>query len=97
MGKYAAVSSGTAALHLCSIAAGLDNHSISITSPITFVATANAVKYCGSNVDLIDINSETINIDEEKLIKKITETENIKAIFPVHFAGNPFNTKQFTM
>ena len=86
--KYAvAVSSGTAALHIACLAAGIKPGDEVITSPITFVASANCVLYCGAKVLFADIEADTVNIDPEKIAKKITK--NTKAIIPVHFAGQP--------
>jgi UDP-4-amino-4,6-dideoxy-N-acetyl-beta-L-altrosamine transaminase len=86
--KYAvAVSSGTAALHLAYLAAGLAAGDEIITSPITFVATANASLYCGAKPIFADIDKDTINIDPEKIKGKITSRTRV--IIPVHFAGHP--------
>jgi len=88
--KYAvAVSSGTAALHLASIAAGVKPDTTYITSPITFVASANAGLYVGANVKFVDIDPETNNISTELLEQAVKETPNVSAIVPVHFAGLP--------
>jgi len=86
--KYAlVVSSGTAALHLACIAAGLEKGDEAITSPITFLATSNAVLYTGARPVFADIDYDTVNIDPEEINKKITN--RTKAILPVHFAGHP--------
>ena len=90
--KYAvAVSSGTAALHLSAICAGLTKNTTLITSPVTFVASANAGIYAGSSVAFADIDINTINISPASLQKCIHENPNTKAIMPVHFAGAPCN------
>lgn len=86
--KYAvAVSSGTAALHCACLAAGLKSGDEVITTPMTFVATSNAILYCGATPVFVDINPKTFNIDENLIEKKITS--KTKAIIPVHFAGSP--------
>ncbi|MBN2121141.1 MAG: UDP-4-amino-4,6-dideoxy-N-acetyl-beta-L-altrosamine transaminase [Candidatus Omnitrophica bacterium] len=86
--KYAtAVSSGTAALHIAALAAGIKQGDEVITSPITFVASANAALYCGARPVFADIEKATGNIDTEKISRKITK--KTKAIIPVHFAGHP--------
>lgn len=54
-----AVSSGTAAIHLACIACGVDPDSIVVTTPVTFVATANAVLYCGAKVEFLDVDPRT--------------------------------------
>ena len=85
--KYAvAVNSGTAALHLSCLAAGIGSNDEVITSPITFVASANCVLYCGGKPVFADVLADTINIDPNEIEKKITS--KTKAIIPVHFAGH---------
>jgi perosamine synthetase len=86
--RYAvAVSSGTAALHIACLAAGIGKGDEVITSPITFVASANCILYCGGKPVFADIASDTINIDPSEVEKKVNK--NTKAIIPVHFAGHP--------
>ena len=88
--KYAvAVSSGTAALHLAALAAGGSPGTSVVTSPITFVASANAARYCGADVLFADIDPETINMSPDALREVFLKNSNIKAIIPVHFAGLP--------
>ncbi|MFC1646534.1 UDP-4-amino-4,6-dideoxy-N-acetyl-beta-L-altrosamine transaminase [Candidatus Omnitrophota bacterium] len=81
------VSSGTAALHLATLAAGIRQKDEAITSPITFVASANCILYCGGIPVFVDIQNDTINIDPKEIRKKITR--KTKVIIPVHFAGHP--------
>ena len=72
--KYAvAVSSATAALHLSCLAIDLKNGDRLWTSPITFVASANCGRYCGAEVDFIDINPLTYNLSVEALEIKLKE------------------------
>lgn len=86
--KYAvAVSSGTAALHAACFAAGIRDGDEVITSPMTFVATANAVVYCGGRPVFADIDTATLNIDPEEIRSRISP--RTKAIIPVDFAGLP--------
>ena len=88
--KYAvAVSSGTAALHLSALAAGVKPGRSIVTSPITFVSTANASFYCGGGVRFADIDSFSINISPMKIKDVIEANNDICAIFPVHFGGLP--------
>jgi perosamine synthetase len=88
--KYAvAVSSGTAALHLAALAAGVSPGTSVVTSPITFVASANAARYCGADVLFADIDPETINMSPDALREVLLKDSNVKAIIPVHFAGLP--------
>lgn len=88
--RYAvAVSSATAGLHLAALAAGVSRGSTLITSPITFVASANAGLYAGGNVAFADIDPQTINMSPESLRATLEKNSNTKAIIPVHFAGLP--------
>lgn len=86
--KYAvAFTNGTAALHGACHAAGVESGDEVITSPITFVATSNAVLYCGGTPVFADIDRETYNIDPLEIEKRITA--KTKAIMPVDFTGQP--------
>lgn len=88
--KYAvAVSSGTAALHLSALVAGVGPGSTLITSPITFVASANAGLYAGGRVAFSDIDPETVNMSPAALEVALSANPDTKAIVPVHFAGLP--------
>jgi hypothetical protein len=96
--KYSvAVSNGTAALHLSVLALNLKSGDKVITSPLTFAASANCVKYCGGEVVFSDIDSETFLLDFEK-VKKLIETNpkgTFKGIIPVNFAGRAINLERF--
>lgn len=86
--KYAvAFSNGTAALHGACFAAGIGEGDEVITTPITFAASANCVRYEGGTVVFADIDEDTYNIDPIEIEKKITP--QTKAIIPVHFTGQP--------
>lgn len=88
--KYAvAVNSGTAALHSALNALGINAQDEVITSPLTFVATANAVLMQGAKVEFCDIDEETFNIDPGKVTEKITK--NTKAIIPVDLYGHMYD------
>jgi UDP-4-amino-4,6-dideoxy-N-acetyl-beta-L-altrosamine transaminase len=92
--RYAvAVSSGTAALHLACLAAGLGPGDEVITSPITFVATANCALYVGARPAFVDIDRETFNLDPKKLEDYLAAKvdDGPRAVIPVHFAGLPCN------
>lgn len=90
--KYAvAVSSGTAALHLACLAAGLTKGQELITSPMTFAASANCALYCGAKPVFVDIKANGL-IDENLIEKKINT--NTKIIIPVHYGGLPCNMKK---
>lgn len=84
--KYAlVVSSGTAALHLAALAAGIKEGDEVIVSPITFAASANCVLYCGGTPVFADINPKTYNIDPKSIREKITD--KTKAIIAVDYTG----------
>lgn len=86
--KYAvAVSSGTAALHIACLAAGIRKGDSVITSPMTFAASANCILYCGAAPIFADIDPVTLNIDPRKIEGYLKLKP--KAIIPVHFAGVP--------
>ena len=88
--KYAvAVSSGTAGLHLAALAAGVGKGSKLITSPISFVASANASLFTGGEIAFADISRDTQNICVSSLEEVIKNNPDTKAIMPVHFAGLP--------
>lgn len=88
-----AVSNGTAALHLCAMALGVNEHTNVITTPITFAASANCIKYCGGNVYFADIDPATYLIDLNKVGELIESkpTGFFKGIVPVDFAGSSVN------
>ena len=82
-----AVSSCTAALHLSLVVAGVGNGDEVITTPYTFTATAEAIRYVGAKPVFVDIHQDTLNIDTSKIEQAITA--HTKAILPVHIAGIP--------
>lgn len=86
--KYAvAFSSGTAALHGASYAAGIGSGDEVITTPMTFAASANCVLYTNGTPVFADIDPKTYNLDPDKVKAKINA--RTKAIIPVHFTGQP--------
>lgn len=86
--RYAcAVSSGTAGLHLALIAAGIKEGDEVITSPFSFIASANVVLYVGAKPVFVDVDPITGNIDPKRIEKAITK--KTKAILPVHIFGQP--------
>jgi len=88
--KYAcAVSSGTAGLHLAMIAAGIKPGDEIITSPFSFIASANSILYVGAKPVFVDISPLTYNIDPKKIEEKITK--KTKAILVVHIFGQSAN------
>ena len=86
-----AVNSATSALHIACLALGLGSGDRLWTSPITFVASANCGRYCGAEVDFVDINPFTGLIDIQALENKlkIAELEGKlpKILIPVHLTG----------
>lgn len=96
--KYAvAISNGTAALHLCAMALGVDENTNVITTTITFAASANCVRYCGGNVYFADINTDTFTLDIPKVEELIKSKPKgfFKGIIPVDFAGYAVNLEEF--
>ncbi len=84
--KYAvALSNGTAALHGACYAAGIKKGDEVITTPITFVASANCALYCGAVPVFADINEETFNIDPERIAEKVTP--KTRAVVAVDYTG----------
>ena len=95
--------SGTNALHMALLLSGVERGNEVITQPLTFVATANAIAYCGADPVFIDVNRKTLGMDPEKLedyLKKNTTSANgycinkisgkrIKACVPMHTFGHP--------
>jgi len=96
--KYAvAVSNGTAALHLCALSLDVNPGDKVITTPITFAASANCIRYCGGEVVFADIDPETYLLDINA-VKKLLESSpkgTYKGIIPVDFAGRAVNLKEF--
>ena len=96
--KYSCVvSSGTAALHLTGLALGWRSDDIIITSPITFLASANAIIYTGSIPDFVDIDPLRYTIDpnklEDKVKKYLNKGKKIKAVIGIDYAGHPCDWK----
>jgi len=91
--RAVATNSATSALHLSCIALGVGKGDHVWTSPITFVASANCAVYCGANIDFVDINLRTYNMDvnalEEKLIQARLDGNLPKVVIPVHMCGQP--------
>ncbi|SNS56075.1 hypothetical protein SAMN05421640_0664 [Ekhidna lutea] len=92
-----AVSNGTAALHLCVLALGLNEGKKVITTPITFAASANCIRYCGGDVVFVDIDPKTYLIDLEEVEKLLSKHQKgtFSGIIPVDFAGRPVDLNKF--
>ena len=96
--KYAvAVSNATAGLHIAVLALGLEQGDRVITTPITFAASANCVRFCGGEVWFSDIDPDTYLLSLEST-KKLIESKPkgfFKGIIPVDFAGLPVDLEEF--
>ncbi|MFV1950721.1 MAG: DegT/DnrJ/EryC1/StrS family aminotransferase [Nitrospinota bacterium] len=79
------VANGTDALHLALLACGIGAGDEVITTPFTFIATCEAISYCGAHPVFVDIDTRTYTIDADRIEEKITE--HTKAIIPVHLYG----------
>lgn len=92
--EYAlAVNSATSALHIACLALGLKHSDWLWTTPITFVASANCGRYCGAQVDFVDIDPDTYNLCPKALEAKLIRAEQAgklpKIVVPVHLCGQP--------
>ena len=97
--KYeVAVNSATSALHIACLATGLGKGDVLWTSPITFTASANCGRYCGADVDFVDIDDRTYNMSVDVLAEKLKEAKaknNLpKIVVPVHLAGQSCDMKR---
>lgn len=96
--KYAvAVSNGTAALHLSAIALNVNEKSNVITTPITFAASANCIRYCGGNVFFADIDGDSYLLDLNKIEALIRSKPKgfFAGVIPVDFAGLAINLEDY--
>ncbi|SKA92829.1 UDP-4-amino-4,6-dideoxy-N-acetyl-beta-L-altrosamine transaminase [Prosthecobacter debontii] len=93
-----ALANGTATLHCAAKALGLGHGDVLWTSPITFVASANAGRYCGAKVDFVDVDAGTACMSVERLAEKLRQAEKNgtlpKVVVPVHFAGQSCDMPQ---
>ena len=96
--RYAiAVSNGTAALHLSAIALEVKPGDKVITTPITFAASANCVRYCGGDITFADIDPETylLDINEVRMLLESAPKGTYQGIIPVDFAGRAVDMEAF--
>ena len=93
-----AFNSATSALHGACLALGVGAGDLVWTIPNTFVASANCARYCGADVDFVDIDPLTWNISvgalQDKLVRARRERRLPKVVIPVHFAGQPTEQEQ---
>lgn len=90
-----ALNSATSGLHVAYLALGLGEGDVLWTVPNTFLATANAARLCGADVDFVDISSTTFNMCVTALEEKLRSAEKLpKIVAPVHFAGQPCDMKR---
>jgi dTDP-4-amino-4,6-dideoxygalactose transaminase len=82
-----ALASGTAAMHLSLVAAGVGPGDEVVTTPITWPATANVIVHCGARPVFADVRDSDLNVDPDAVAAAITP--RTKAILPVHLAGQP--------
>ncbi|HHW4683488.1 MAG TPA: DegT/DnrJ/EryC1/StrS family aminotransferase, partial [Xylella sp.] len=82
-----AANNGTTALHLALVALDLKPRDEVIIPTVTYIATANAVRYCGATPVLVDVCADTMNIDPADIKRKITP--KTRGIIPVHLYGHP--------
>ncbi|PRY22703.1 UDP-4-amino-4,6-dideoxy-N-acetyl-beta-L-altrosamine transaminase [Aliiruegeria haliotis] len=85
-----AVNSATSALHVAVAALDVGPGDVVWTSPVTFVASANCARYCGADVDFVDIDPETFNMCPKALREKLEATPEAsrpKVVIPVHLCG----------
>lgn len=96
--KYAvALANGTAALHLCTLSLGVKEGDKVITTPLTFAASANCIRYCGGEVVFSDIDPETylLDIHKVRVLLESSPKGTYKGIIPVDFAGRANNLEAF--
>ena len=88
-----AANSATSALHIACLALDLGPQDLLWTSPNTFVASANCGRYCGADIDFVDIDPNTYNMSVDALSEKLIRAKKLgklpKVVVPVHFAGQP--------
>ena len=96
--KYAvAVSNGTAALHLCALTLNVNEGQKVITTPITFAASANCVRYCGGEVVFGDIDPETylLDINSVRELLEASPKGTYSGVIPVDFAGRAVDLEAY--
>lgn len=96
-----AVCNATAALHLACLALGLGENDWLWTSPNTFVASANCALYCGAQIDFVDIDPDTLNLDVDKLEARLEQAARDgrlpRVVVPVAFAGQSCDMQRISV
>ena len=90
-----ACANGTAALHLACLALGVDENDVGITSPLSFLASANCIEYCGGVTDFLDIDPETLCLNPDLLDAYCKRNKAPKVVIPVDFAGHSADLGRF--
>lgn len=86
--RYAvAVSSATAGLHIACLAAGMKPGDVGVTQPITFIASANCFAYCGAEIELADVDPDTLMMSPAALAEVLKRRPKINVVIPVSFGG----------
>jgi len=90
-----ATSSGTSALHAMLEAAGIGEGDVVLTTPFSFIASANAVQHAGADVAFADVRPDTFNLDPEAVREVLAERDDVTALMPVHLYGLPADVDAF--
>jgi dTDP-4-amino-4,6-dideoxygalactose transaminase len=90
-----AVSSGTTALHAALLACGIKQGDKVLTTPLSFIATANSILFCGAKPVFADIDPVTFNLSPRSAEEALKKDKSIKAIIVVHLYGMPADMKEF--
>ncbi|WP_436911318.1 DegT/DnrJ/EryC1/StrS family aminotransferase [Halosimplex marinum] len=90
-----ATSSGTTALHAMLEAAGVGEGDVVLTTPFSFIASANAVRHAGAEVAFADVRRETFNLDPAAVREVLARRDDVTALLPVHLYGLPADVEAF--
>ncbi len=90
-----ACTNGTSALHLACMALGIKSNDLGVTSPNSFLASANCIEFCGGQTDFIDIDAATLCMSPEKLETYCREQAVPRVVIPVDFSGIPADLPGF--
>ena len=89
-----ATTNGTAALHAALVGLGIGAGDRVLTTPFSFIATANAVRLAGAEVDFVDVDPRTYNLDPDALEARLRDGERVDAVIAVHLYGLPANVER---